>query len=162
MQNYSPPSQVSPDGTLRVEFAVSTGLMSHEIYSPRVTALPAGEVLADLWGTEWDASASFAEAGTVTLALRHYPGDKPGFAVKIDARARTFVFTGSPDDERHALAHFKRVIERKLAAQQRYPSSRSDAPPPGMRAALKLILYVVLVVAAVFVCAYVFGFHLFR
>jgi hypothetical protein len=50
MQDYSLPDKTSPDETIRVEFEISTGLMSHEIYSPRVVELPGGEVLADLWG----------------------------------------------------------------------------------------------------------------
>ena len=120
MQDYSTPDKTSPDGTIKVEFDVSTGLMSHEIYSPRVVALPGGEVLADLWGTQWDATADFEAPGTVTLFLRHYPGDRPGFAVTIDARVRSFWFTDSPA-ERHALDQFVKLVKRRHKAQGGYP-----------------------------------------
>jgi len=120
MQDYSLPDKTSPDETIRVEFEISTGLMSHEIYSPRVVKLPGGEVLADLWGTQWDASANFAEAGTVTLYLRYYPADRPGFAVTIDARARAFWFTDNPA-EQHALDQFVKLVGQRHDAQAGYP-----------------------------------------
>jgi len=130
MQDYSLPDKTSPDETIRVEFEISMGLMSHEIYSPRVVELPGGEVLADLWGTEWDASAQFAEAGTVTLVLRLYPGDRPGFAVTIDARARAFWFTDNPA-ERHALDQFVKLVKWKRKSQAGYP--RLPLIPQGSR-----------------------------
>ena len=116
----------SPDGAIRVEFAVTTGRMSHEIYSPRVFHLPSGELLIDLWGTSWDASAQFDEPGTVRLDLRLYPGDRPGFGVTVDARARTFRFPDSPGQQ-YPLKRFNKLIGQKHARQKPYPTSR-----PGM------------------------------
>ena len=118
MQDDSMPQSVSPDGTLRVEFDVQTGRMSHEIYCPCVVSVPDGEVLVNLWGTQWDASAQFEEPGTVGLSLRYYPGEKPGFAVTIDARARTLRFADAPG-EQHPLASFEKLIEQKHKAQRR-------------------------------------------
>ncbi|MDQ1522085.1 MAG: hypothetical protein QOE47_9 [Pyrinomonadaceae bacterium] len=158
MQDDSRPQPVSPDGTIRVEFDVQTGRMSHEIYSPRVVSVADGEVLVDLWGTQWDASAQFEQAGTVRLSLRHYDGEKPGFALTIDARARTFSFADAPG-EAHPLARFEKLIGRKHAAQERYVQSRPVAPPTGK---LKLLLYALLLAGIVFVLLNVFGVKLFN
>ena len=144
------PQSTSPDGTLRVEYAVETGRMSHEIYSPRVVSLPGGEVLADLWGTQWDASAQFEEPGKVRLSLRCYPGDKPGFALTIDARARTFCFADAPG-EPHPLASFKKLIERQHAAQKSYVPERPVESP---RRNLRMFLYTLLLFAIIFVVLY--------
>ncbi len=38
----------SPDGRIKVEYAITTGRMSHEIFSPRITDLQTGRVLLDL------------------------------------------------------------------------------------------------------------------
>ena len=102
--------------------------MSHEIYSPRVVSVPGGEVLVDLWGTYWDATAKFEAAGTVDLHLRYYDGDKPGFGVRIDARGRTFSFDEARG-EPHPLAKFDKLIKRKHAAQKPDPQSRPNEPP---------------------------------
>ncbi|MDQ1589881.1 MAG: hypothetical protein QOG71_508 [Pyrinomonadaceae bacterium] len=150
------PQSVSPDGTIRVEFDVQTGRMSHEIYSPRVVSVPDGEVLVSLWGTQWDASAQFEQPGTVRLSLRHYDGERPGFAVEIDARARTFSFADAPV-EKHPLARFEKLIERKHAAQERYAPGRPGEPPTGK---LKLLLYALLLAGIVFVLLNVFGVKL--
>ncbi len=162
MQDYSLPDKTSPDGTIRVEFEVSTGLMSHEIYSPRVLSLPSGEVLADLWGMQWDASAKFEAAGTVTLALRHYGSEKPGFGVTLDARTRSFFFTDSPG-ESHALDHFVKLIKRKLKAQKPYPSSVPAADAWTLRRFLETIFYTLLMLVIVSAPAWLFGlFKLLR
>jgi hypothetical protein len=150
MQDNSMPQSTSPDGAIRVEFDVETGRMSHEIYRPRVVSLPGEEVLVDLWGTDWDASAQFDEPGTVRLSLRSYPGEKPGFALTIDARARTFRFADAPD-EQHPLASFKKLIERKHAAQEPYASSRPGEPP---RQNLMMFLYALLMCAIIVIVLY--------
>ena len=157
MQDDSMPQVTSPDGTLRVEFDVETGRMSHEIYSPRVVSVPGGEVLVDLWGTQWDASAQFEEPGTVGLSLRCYPGEKPGFAVTIDARARTFRFADAPD-EQHPLVSFEKLIERKHKAQKPYASSRPVEPP---RQKLWMFFYTLLMLAIVLVVLYALRVSLF-
>lgn len=127
MQNISSSDKTSPDGAIKVEFEMNTGRMSHEIRSPRVVALPGGDVLADLWGTQWDASAHFDEPAMVRLSVRCYPGDKPGFEVLIDARSRTFRFKDSPA-EQHPLERFEKLLKQKHATQQPYPPSRPIEP----------------------------------
>ncbi|HEV2800641.1 MAG TPA: hypothetical protein VGW12_09095 [Pyrinomonadaceae bacterium] len=152
MQNDPIPQSVSPDGTLRVEFDVQTGRMSHEIYSPRVVSVANGEVLVDLWGTYWDASAQFKEPGTVDLQLRYYPGDKPGFGVKIDARRRTFSFEDAPG-EQHPLAKFEKLAERKHKAQKSDPQSRPPEPPHQV---LWMLLCALVMFAIIFGTVYLF------
>lgn len=144
------PESVSPDGTLRVEFDVQTGRMSHEIYSPRVVSVADGEVLLNLWGTCWDASAQFTEPGTVDLYLRYYDDGKPGFGVRVDARARTFSFDDARG-EQHPLAKFEKLIKRRHKAQKPYPQSR-PVEPPGQK--LWMFLYALLMFAIIFGVAY--------
>ena len=81
----------SPDGRLTVAFQCNEVKMSHWICNPRVTY--DGAVLLDLWGSgtiEWDGDASLDDAGRVVMHLRRYPGDVPGFDVRIDPAARTW------------------------------------------------------------------------
>jgi hypothetical protein len=158
MQDDSMPQSVSPDGAIRVEFAVETGLMSHEIFSPRVVCVAGGEVLVDLWGTQWDAAAKFERPGTVRLSLRRYPGEKPGFAVTIDARARTFRFEDAPAEE-HPLARFNKLVGRKHAAQEERHAQGRPGEPPHRK--LRLFLYALLVCAIIFVLLNVLGVKLF-
>ncbi len=158
MQDDSLPQSVSPDGTLRVEFDVQTGRMSHEIYSPRVVSVADGEVLLNLWGTCWDASAQFKEPGTVDLQLRYYDDGKPGFGVRIDARARAFNFYDAPG-EQHPLAKFEKLIERKRKAQKPYPQTRPIEPP---HQKLWMFLYALLAFAIIFGAAYLLGARPFR
>ncbi|HEX8421828.1 MAG TPA: hypothetical protein VF634_00355 [Pyrinomonadaceae bacterium] len=157
MQDDSIPQSTSPDGTLRVEFDVQTGRMSHEIYSPRVVSLPDGEPLVDLWGTQWDASAQFEETGKVRLSLRHYDGDKPGFDVTIDAGKRAFSFADAPA-EQHPLASFEKLIKRKHKAQEPYPGTRSTDPP---HQTLWMFFYTLLMLGIAFVVLRLLGVRLF-
>lgn len=85
--------ETSPDGALHVAFAGHELRMSHWVFAPRVTHVPTGEVLLDLWGAEtalWDASATFPAPGVVELTLRHYPSGSDTWRLRIDASARTF------------------------------------------------------------------------
>lgn len=157
MQDDSIPQSTSPDGTLKVEFDVQTGRMSHEICSPRVVSLPDGEVLVNLWGTQWDASAQLDEPGMVGLSLRYYPGEKPGFAVTIDARARTFHFADAPG-EQHPLGSFEKLIKRKHKAQKPDATSHPIEPP---RQKLWMFFYAVLMLAVIFVVQYALRVGLF-
>jgi hypothetical protein len=96
----------SPDGRVKVEFQCNEVKMSHWICNPRVTR--DGRVLLDFWASgafAWDGDASFDDAGRVLMHLRRYPGDAPGFDVRIDTEAATYeVVSGScPDEARRWL-----------------------------------------------------------
>ena len=86
--------EVSPDGSLRVAFQCNEIKMSHWVCNPRVTLETTGEILFDLWDSPawaWDAyGVEFSDRGTVTLALREYPGTSGFWTVVIDPGARTF------------------------------------------------------------------------
>ncbi|MBI2893915.1 MAG: hypothetical protein HYY06_10210 [Deltaproteobacteria bacterium] len=97
-----PREDASPDGSIRIQWYEHEVRMGHWIVSPRVLDEDTGETLLDLWGTSWDATASFPGTGLVRLALRCYPGDTPGCTVIIDFRRRTFELaeSGAPASER--------------------------------------------------------------
>lgn len=90
--------QISPDGTVRIEFQWHEVKMSHWIENPRVTIIESGEILLDLWTPEawaWDAfGAGFRPDGKVALRMRVYPGDAGYWDVLIDPVARTYRFEG--------------------------------------------------------------------
>lgn len=81
----------SPDGRLEVGFQCNEVKMSHWICNPRVTH--DGAVLLDLWPSvhhAWDGDGRLDTEGRLVMRLRKYPGDVPGFDVRIDAAARTW------------------------------------------------------------------------
>lgn len=81
----------SPDGRLAVAFQCNEMRMSHTVCNPRITF--DGAILLDLWPSEyfaWDGDGKLDAEGRVVMHLRKYPGDVPGFEVRIDAVARTW------------------------------------------------------------------------
>src|SRR5436305_1423134 len=101
--------EISPDGSLRIEYEETDYAMSHWVRSPRITEIRSGEVLLDLWGgTRWDGSVRFGDTGEVLLDLRRWPGSVDGFRVRINSRARTFSFTDLPGRPLEPLADFPR------------------------------------------------------
>jgi hypothetical protein len=88
-----PDDLTSPDGTILVELQANEVKMSHWINSPRVVDVATGDILFSLWGSEywrWDARAKFEQPSSVTLQMRAYPGDQPGFELRIDCARRSF------------------------------------------------------------------------
>jgi hypothetical protein len=86
-------SYESPDGLFRVDLAMFEMRMSHWVMNPRVTHVPSGQVLLDLWGSLWDGTPEQTAHGQLDLALREYPGRAPGYALRWDAGARTVTRT---------------------------------------------------------------------
>lgn len=80
------PPFLSPDGVFRVEFQEFEMRMSHWVCTPRVTHVPSGRVVLDLWGTLWDGSPETDADGRLRLSLREYPGDKPGYDLVFDPK----------------------------------------------------------------------------
>jgi hypothetical protein len=64
--------RLSPDGSIRVELAAVEWSNTHWVNSPRVIEVASERILLDLWGTDWDAEASFPIEGCVALDLRRY------------------------------------------------------------------------------------------
>ncbi len=112
-------SEVSPDGVVRIEYAVSEVRHSHFVRAPRVIRVSDGAILLDLWGTVWDGTARFPPGaeGALFLALRCYPGDTPGFTVCIDPRVSTggaFAFADRMDRPEPLASLRARLEERHL------------------------------------------------
>jgi hypothetical protein len=64
--------RLSPDGSIRVELAAVEWSNTHWVNSPRVIEVASDRILLDLWGTDWDAEASFPVERCVALDLRRY------------------------------------------------------------------------------------------
>lgn len=81
--------ETSPCGLVRVEWQFSTGLMSHEINSPRFIDARTGEPFLTLWDEQWDASVRWAGEGRFGFSLRNY-GRSGNVEAEVDLPARTF------------------------------------------------------------------------
>lgn len=62
----------APDATLRVEIESVEWFNTHWVNTPRVIDINNGRVLLDLWGTDWDAVASFPAPRFLRLGMRRY------------------------------------------------------------------------------------------
>jgi hypothetical protein len=93
----SPPHyrRISPDGTIRVDLASEEWSNSQWVNAPRVIDIASGRILLDLWGTDWDATASFAEVNRVRLDCRRYQGGA-GLSVVLDAARGCYQITLDP------------------------------------------------------------------
>lgn len=106
--------EISPDGSLRIEYEETEYAMSLWVHSPRILDAQSGEILLDLCGdTRWDGSVRFGDAGEVLLNLRRYPGGAGDFPVRIDTRGRTFCFTDLPQKP-EPLSDFNRRLEERF------------------------------------------------
>lgn len=87
--------RISPGGTIRVDLATVEWSNTHWVNSPRVTALPGGDVLLDLWGTDWDAVVSFPGHRRVRLDLRRYHAGG-NLSVDLDSDRQTYQIVAEP------------------------------------------------------------------
>lgn len=114
-------TETSPDGRTRIEFAISTGRMSHEIYTPQIVDAATGQVLADFWpDTMWDGHVKWKEDGGFTLTMRYYAGETGSYPVEINAERDQFTFGA----ESGPLSELRRCLdrERKRRTQETEPS----------------------------------------
>jgi hypothetical protein len=72
--DLKPPAAVelSPDGTIRVDFDWVEWRNSQWVRTPRVTDLVSGAVVLNLWGSDWDATAVFPQARVVRLQMTRF------------------------------------------------------------------------------------------
>jgi hypothetical protein len=96
---------LSPDRRTRVEWAISTGRMSHEICSPRIRDAKSGEIILDLWKDgSWDAAINWTGDGIMHLCLRHYiEGGTTSLDVAIDRAGGTFRIDNGPPQPMAAI-----------------------------------------------------------
>jgi hypothetical protein len=109
---------ISPDGRIRISFSCSEMRMSHWICTPVIQV--DGATILDMTAEfGWDAEAKFDEDGkTINMYLRKYPGDKPGFDVRIDTDLLTVAFLEEPEFD-VALSEFMALLEVKHRQQKR-------------------------------------------
>ena len=100
---------LSPCGLIRVEWSVSTGLMSHEIWSPHFLDAATGAPFLSFRDDSWDGSVEWQGDGRFRLVLRNYnqPGD---LTVLIDYPAGSFTLL--PGGQPQSLAQADREIRR--------------------------------------------------
>lgn len=120
--------ETSPCGMIRVEWQFSTGLMSHEINSPRFIDARTGSPFLSLWDEQWDANVRWGGEGRFHFSLRNYgrPGD---LECDVDVAAGTFRLTAPPGETRPiaeidgAVREGFRQREREARAAQSGPSA---------------------------------------
>lgn len=103
----------SPFGDLRVEFEAREWANTRWVFAPRVVEIDGGQVLLDLHGTDWDATAVFPAPGRVSLDLRRYRGGATVQAI-IDVPAMRYELTPAPgaDPITGHLSEFRGALER--------------------------------------------------
>ena len=103
----------SADGRFLVEYGCAATVGNHWICQPRLTDVPAGAVLLDLWGAatwDWDCDRAEAAGPVVSLSLRRFPGST-ACVVDVDADRRTYAIRDATragkglDALREALRH---------------------------------------------------------
>jgi hypothetical protein len=101
---------VSPDGKHKV--VLTEMRMSHWLQQPAIvetgTGTGAGRVVLDLSHGMWSADALrwSVDGAVVSLDMRRYPGDAPGFTVDVDVVHSKF------GDEEMALGRLEEWLER--------------------------------------------------
>lgn len=124
--------EISPDGSIRVDFDAEEWGNSHWVHSPRVIEIATGRVLLDLWGTDWDATVSFPADRKVHIFFRRY--HRGGvLAVDLDLARETYQITLEPRHEGpRPAAPLRDIAEGLEAASVR---STGISGPIGMEAA---------------------------
>lgn len=141
-------SEASPDGRLRVDYFVDSGLMSHEIDSPTLVDVSTGECLFAL-GYPWSATTAFGSGGEVTFELRHYPNGATVIRVAIDTRRREGRIDGGEPVPLAALSSAIRKRYEDLvpaASEKRYAFEQA-------KSRIAVAFFLVAVVAAMFLFA---------
>ena len=142
--------RLAPDGSLVVELQAVEWSNSHWVYSPRLAEVATGRILLDLWGTDWDAVASFPQDWSVRLALRSYRSGA-GLSVELDCKAGRFAIEGrteaGPIDQLPAmLAQMAAGAARRAGATR--PRIERRALPRAYGVALLILLGALLAIAA--------------
>ena len=65
-------SQTANDGTIRIDFEAVEWGNTRWVRSPRIIDLARNRTVLDLWGSDWDATASFPAPRTIALELRRF------------------------------------------------------------------------------------------
>lgn len=112
--------ELLPDGITGVEWQFSSGLMSHEIWPPRIFDTVTGETILDLLGGDWDGSIDPQPDGSFLLHLRRHSSTGQ-LMVRIHRATQSFQFgpAGGPPEplatiDRRIREEFKRSVTASL------------------------------------------------
>lgn len=121
--------ETSPCGLVRVEWQLSTGLMSHEINSPRFIDARSGTPFLTLWDEQWDANVRWDGDGRFRLSLRNY--GRPGnVEADVDVAAQR-VHLIVPPAPPQPLADADRAVRSAFEREVRQAMPRPPAAPRG-------------------------------
>lgn len=119
--------KLSPDGRVRVEFGLTQGRMSHDIYSPKLTDVKTGQVLLDLMSGDepWDGSVDWLPNGDCSLNIRHYyEGGRVMLHVQLFLSTGTFSIDSAPPEP---IA----TIQRRIPQAFYEKTMKVNPPDPG-------------------------------
>ncbi|WP_447753206.1 hypothetical protein [Sphingopyxis fribergensis] len=155
--------RISPDGTIRIELEAVEWGNSHWVYSPRVIDIASGEVVLDLWGSDWDATMSYPGTRRVRLDFRryHFSGD---LTIELDLADGVYRILREPGgtaplpsgplaDARGAMEESGRRVAAFAAAQSAARPLWDDGVPPSRFAAWRTALVILFVAVVVIVVA---------
>jgi hypothetical protein len=154
--------RISPDGVVRIELEAVEWGNSHWVYAPRVIEIASGEVILDLWGTDWDATISYPGYARVALDFRryHFSGD---LGIELDLGARIYRILREPGgieplpsgpltEARSAMEESGRRVAA-FAAAQNAARPLWDSAPASPFAAWRTALIIIFVAAVLIVVA---------
>jgi hypothetical protein len=146
--------EVSPDGVWRVAYVHVDGERSPTIIEPRVTHVPSGRVVVDMWRSSLHGGVDELTHDGFRLTVRD-PYGVTVIVAKIDLTAGQFVLADSATA--HPLgdldATVSSLMENARAAGQPRRSSAPPALTDSWRALVALALFVVLALIALGFCA---------
>ncbi|RYD45591.1 MAG: hypothetical protein EOP63_00540 [Sphingomonadales bacterium] len=164
--------RISPDGTIRTELEAVEWGNSHWVYSPRVIDIASGEIILDLWGSDWDATMSYPGSRRVRLDFRryHFSGDLTIELDLADGRHRILrepgrtapLPSGPLADARGAMEESGRRVAVFAAEQNAARPLWDDGVPASQFAAWRtafVILFVAVVLIVVATLLSVGGSH---
>lgn len=149
----------APDGTLRVDVESVEWFNTHWVNTPRVIDLGSGQVLLDLWDTDWDAMVSFPAPRCVRLGMRRYRSGitltleldlgRDEYRISFAAGSQTSLPSGPLADVARALEACSVQLGAQAAAQGAHGSTRVPVHPwAAWRSALLILAAAVIAIAA--------------
>ena len=158
--DLGPDDELSPCGLVRVHWSIGTGLMSHEIHSPRFVDARTGLTFLSLLDEQWDGAVSWLGAGRFTLRLRNYL--RPGaLAATIDLPAGRYRIEGGEGDGAEGdgdqpLAGIDRGI-RKAFAKASAAAARAERAARPLADRPPVWTWLAIAVAMLAACYLLFG-----
>lgn len=143
--------EVSPDGDVQVAFDWVEWRNSQWVRTPRVTDLATGRVVLNLWGSDWDAVASFPGARIVRLQMErcHFGG---WARVEIDLDGDTYrILEAANQDGPLPAAPLDGIAAGLEAWWERFAASAPRRPQVGRNPLAVWRTAIVILVAAVVV-----------